>query len=191
MRSTESWSRRRFFWWFAGWIQTHIDHSDHLTTNSSSYHLETSHRRFKHCYVISVFLKSVFISISPQLLTWHKLYFEFTSQTQSIAHASSRLFSGRIPELECAAEIEPTVTMSINWREEGRENNNSKERHSKIVHFMWTELLQPKISNNENATCCRWSLVSYVRYATNSTHACPVARPPFFDSRHAHFSLWT
>ena len=44
--------------WFAGWIQTHIDH---LTTNSSSYHLETSHRRFKHCYVISVFLKSVFL----------------------------------------------------------------------------------------------------------------------------------
>ena len=61
MRSTESWSRRRFFWWFAGWIQTHIDHSDHLTTNSSSYHLETSHRRFKHCYVIYVFLKSVFL----------------------------------------------------------------------------------------------------------------------------------
>ena len=40
---------------------SHIDHSDHLTTNSSSYHLETSHRRFKHCYVISVFLKSVFL----------------------------------------------------------------------------------------------------------------------------------
>ena len=46
-------------------------------------------------------------AISLQLLTSHKLYFEFTSQTQSIAHASSRLFSGRIPELEWAAEIEP------------------------------------------------------------------------------------
>ena len=46
-------------------------------------------------------------AISPQLLTSPKLYFEITSQTQSIAHASSRLFSGRIPELEWAAEIEP------------------------------------------------------------------------------------
>ena len=51
-------------------------------------------------------------AISPQLLTSHKLYFEFTSQTQSIAHASSRLFSGRIPELEWAAEIEPNETLS-------------------------------------------------------------------------------
>ena len=49
-------------------------------------------------------------AISPQLLTSHKLYFEITSQTQSIAHASSRLFSGRIPELEWAAEIEPNVS---------------------------------------------------------------------------------
>ena len=52
-------------------------------------------------------------AISPQLLTSHKLYFEFTSQTQSIAHASSRLFSGRIPELEWAAEIEP-IDMPFN-----------------------------------------------------------------------------
>ena len=54
-------------------------------------------------------------AISPQLLTSHKLYFEFTSQTQSIAHASSSLFSGRIPELEWAAEIEPIVTPQVVW----------------------------------------------------------------------------
>ena len=48
-------------------------------------------------------------AISPQLLTSHKLYFEFMSQTQSIAHMSGRLFSGRIPELEWAAEIEPKI----------------------------------------------------------------------------------
>ena len=35
-------------------------------------------------------------AISPQLLTSHKLYFEFTSQTQSIAHASSRLSRTRV-----------------------------------------------------------------------------------------------
>ena len=54
-------------------------------------------------------------AISPQLLTSHKLYFEFTSQTQSIAHASSRLFSGRIPELEWAAEIEPNTNGNDGW----------------------------------------------------------------------------
>ena len=48
-----------------------------------------------------------------QILTSHKLYFEFTFQTRSIAHASSRLFSGRIPELERAAEIEPTVAYKL------------------------------------------------------------------------------
>ena len=52
-------------------------------------------------------------AFSPQLLTSHKLYFEFTSQTQYIAHASSRLFSGRIPELEWAAEIEPTIAAML------------------------------------------------------------------------------
>ena len=36
---------------------------DHLTTNSGSYHLETSHRRFKHCYVITVLLKSMFLDV--------------------------------------------------------------------------------------------------------------------------------
>ena len=54
-------------------------------------------------------------SIYPQLLTLHKLYFEFTSQTltQSIAHTSIRLFSGRIPELEWAAEFEPSYARVI------------------------------------------------------------------------------
>ena len=56
-------------------------------------------------------------AISPQLLTSHKLYFEITSQTQSIAHASSRLFSGRIPELEWAAEIEPTTKFQVKIKE--------------------------------------------------------------------------
>ena len=37
----------------------------------------------------------------------HKLNFEFTSQTWSAAHASSRLFSGREAGPERAAEIEP------------------------------------------------------------------------------------